>query len=294
MSRPKQDGLKYFSFDTDFFYADKRIKRLHSRYGNDGLIFYIYLLTEIYRNGYFARWDEDIIDDAIGLGLTEGLIEQIMTFLVGRSLLVKSTLANSDTIITSPGIQRRYQEAAKSLKRDVFVNKEIWLVGEEETAPYIKFTINDNKSEKNDNKSEKNDSKSGKNDTKETKRKEIKRNNNTCVSRFQDFFTVYPKQKNIIAAEKEYCLLLFNEQSLTEQELIISAKNYADAVSILRTEERYIKNPDRFLKDGTYLDYLDVNYTKPSAEKQKRNANSGMMRTDYGDLSELEKELLGN
>ena len=26
MARPKQDGLLYFSFDTDFFYADKRIK----------------------------------------------------------------------------------------------------------------------------------------------------------------------------------------------------------------------------------------------------------------------------
>ena len=47
MARPKQDGLFYFSFDTDFFYADKRIKRLQSKFGNDGLIYYIYMLTEI-------------------------------------------------------------------------------------------------------------------------------------------------------------------------------------------------------------------------------------------------------
>ena len=114
------------------------------------------------------------------------------------------------------------------------------------------------------------------------------------VERFSDFFSAYPKQKNLIAAEKEYNLLLFNDQNLTEQELIIAAENYADAVCILGTDDRYIKNPDRFLKDGTYLDYLDANYTKPKPPAGKRNANTGIMRADYGDLSELEKELLSN
>lgn len=114
------------------------------------------------------------------------------------------------------------------------------------------------------------------------------------IERFADFFTAYPKQKNMIAAEKEYCMLLFNDQSLTEQELIIAAENYADSVSILGTDERYIKNPDRFLKDGTYLDYLDANYKKPKPPAGNRNANTGIMRADYGDLSELEKELLSN
>ena len=114
------------------------------------------------------------------------------------------------------------------------------------------------------------------------------------VERFSDFFSAYPKQKNLIAAEKEYNLLLFNDQNLTEQELIIAAENYADAVCILGTDDRYIKNPDRFLKDGTYIDYLDANYTKPKPPAGKRNANTGIMRADYGDLSELEKELLSN
>ena len=91
------------------------------------------------------------------------------------------------------------------------------------------------------------------------------------VERFSDFFSAYPKQKNLIAAE-----------------------NYADAVCILGTDDRYIKNPDRFLKDGTYIDYLDANYTKPKPQAGKRNANTGIMRADYGDLSELEKELLDN
>lgn len=170
MARPKQDGLLYFSFDTDFFYADKRIKRLHSRYGSDGMLFYIYLLTEIYRNGYYIRWDAESMDDAMDdLHLTEGFIEQVMTFLVSRSLLVKRTLTNPDTIITiqkegdnrpqcelaeggngqeraevitSPGIQKRYQEAVKGRKRQFEVNAEIWLLDEEETASCIKVANN--------------------------------------------------------------------------------------------------------------------------------------------------------
>lgn len=172
MARQKKDGLHYFSFDTDFFYADKRIKRLHSRYGNNGLILYIYLLTEIYRNGYYARWDEDLIDDAMGLNLKEGFIEQVMKFFVDRGLIVKKEIKasnNPDTIITSPGIQRRYQEAVKSLKRDVYVNGEIWLLDKSETAACIKVTQNEEISKKKENKSGKNSNKSVKNDTKEIK-----------------------------------------------------------------------------------------------------------------------------
>ena len=173
MARQKQDGLHYFPFDTDFFYADKRINRLHSRYGNNGLILYIYLLTEIYRKGYYIRWDEDLIDDAMGLNLTEGFIKQVMTFFIDRGLIVKieiNTPNNPDTIITSPGIQKRYQEAVKSLRRDVFVDADIWLLDERETAAFIKFTPKEPKCSKKGNKCRKNNDKSSKNDTKEIKR----------------------------------------------------------------------------------------------------------------------------
>ena len=119
-------------------------------------------------------------------------------------------------------------------------------------------------------------------------------NTETRVSRFQDFFAAYPKQKNMLAAEKEYCLLLFNDQSFTEQDLIIAAENYADAVSILGTEERYIKNPDRFLKDGTYLDYLDANYKKPKPPGKKSGNKFNQFEQNKYDFDELEKELLSN
>ena len=183
MARPRQDGLLYFSFDTDFFYADQRIKRLHSRYGSDGMLFYIYLLTEIYRNGYYIKWDGESVENAMDdLHLKEGLIEQVMTFLVSRSLLCKSTLANSDTIITSPGIQKRYQEAVKSRKRDVYVDAEIWLLDEKDTAAYIKVANNQNKSCGNKSKSCGNKSKSCGNDIKESKKRTYRARSSLRIS----------------------------------------------------------------------------------------------------------------
>ena len=41
-------------------------------------------------------------------------------------------------VITSPGIQKRYQKAVKGRKRQFEVNAEIWLLDEEETASCIK------------------------------------------------------------------------------------------------------------------------------------------------------------
>lgn len=296
MARPKQDGLLYFSFDTDFFYADKRIKRLHSRYGNDGIIFYIYLLTEIYRNGYYIRWDAESMDDAMDdLHLTEGFIEQVMTFLVSRSLLVKRTLTNPDTIITiqkegdnrpqceladggngqeraevitSPGIQKRYQEAVKGRKRQFEVNAEIWLLDEEETASCIKVANNKSFSEKNPYKSEKNKSKSKKNTAKESKVNKSKGKEIMQVVRFDDFWSVFPNKQRRYLAETAYSELVLSG-SVTEDQLILSATNYAE----------YIKDsgdkmflPNNFLEKCVFEDYLEVKHPEiPKAEETDPN-----------------------
>ena len=260
MARPRQDGLLYFSFDTDFFYADQRIKRLHSRYGSDGMLFFIYLLTEIYRNGYYIRWDGESVDNAMDdLHLTEGLIEQVMTFLVSRSLLCKSTLANSDTVITSPGIQKRYQEAVKSRKRDVYVDAEIWLLDEKDTAAYIKVAYNQNKSCGNESKSCGNKSKSCGNDIKESKGKESKENKRKekdipRAEQFEDFWAAYPNKQRRYQAEKAYCDLILSG-TISEPELVASAVNYAEYV---RESGDKMYLPNNFLEKCIFSDYLEA------------------------------------
>lgn len=182
MARPKKNGIDYFPFDVDFF-SDKKIRILKSRFGADGLTVYIYLLCEIYRNGYYIQLDEDyeyiIADD---LGMSNEKVKQVLKFLLERSLL-DSTLFQSDTIITSHGIQRRFQSAVKTrgLKSEIEVDGKYWLLSEQETQPFIKCTHNPNNSEKNDSYSGNNPDNSEKNDTKESKVKESKGNKKYCT-----------------------------------------------------------------------------------------------------------------
>ena len=49
-------GLDYFSFDVDFF-EDEKIQYVSSRFGIKGEVCAIRLLTRLYRDGYFLRWD---------------------------------------------------------------------------------------------------------------------------------------------------------------------------------------------------------------------------------------------
>lgn len=307
MSRPRQDGLLYFSFDTDFFYADKDIKRLRARYGNDGLLFYIYLLTEIYRNGYYIRWNSESVEDAIEtLKITEGFIDQVMAFMVSRSLLTKSTLANPDTaiaikkegdhrpqcelvndgngqewvtVITSPGIQKRYQEAVKGRKRQFKVNSDIWLLSEEETASCIKVTHNYNFSEKNQNKSEKNKGKSEKNTTKE---KESKVNKNKGkeiprIERFEEFWAAYPNKQRRYLAETAYCDLIVSG-SITENELVASARNYA--VYIKKSGDRMFL-PNNFLEKCVFNDYVEPKHMEaPKKEESETEPVEEMVGDD--------------
>ncbi len=291
MSRPKTDGLHYFSFDTDFFYADRRIKALRARFGNDGVVMYIYLLTEVYRTGYYARFDQDCEDGIISeLGLTEGFIKQVMTFLVDRSLLT-SILVDSDTIITSPGIQRRYQEAVKRLKRDVYVDDNIWLLEERDTATCIKVTKKQDKCRKNRDKYRNNGDKSENYDAKEIKRKEIKGKENIDADaevevRFEEFWTAYPKKIRRQEAEVAYCDLVLSG-AVSQDDLIASAKNYAEACVIEETDKVY--HPNNFLAKCIFADYLPGKYKK-SKPKKKNQFNDFPQREI--DVDELERSLL--
>ncbi|MCM1400335.1 MAG: DUF4373 domain-containing protein [Clostridium sp.] len=292
MARHKSDGLRYFSFDTDFFYSDRRIKALRARFGSDGLIFYIYILTEIYRNGYYVTWNEDAEDNAIAdLGISDGLIKQIKTFLVGRSLLTESILASPDTILTSPGIQKRYQEAVKSLKREVYVDAEIWLLNKEETASFIKVTRKNDKSEKKEDKSKINGDKSEKNHTKEIKLKETKRNKNIlckaeALALFERLWQMYPNKKGkgqVSDAQKMKLLEIgFDEMSR-------AIKRYMEDLEKDKSW-RKPQNGSTFFNSG-YIDYLDKNY-QPYVGASGKGFIDFPQRNMDAELGELEQMFL--
>lgn len=173
MARPLKDGLDYFPLDVDIF-SDKKIKAIRANYGADGIALYLYLLCEIYREGYFITADDDFIDCAAAdLGLTADKIRQLMKFFCKRSLF-DDKLFTADTILTAKSVQRRYQEARKGSKREIFVDNKSWLLESFETLGFIKVRPCEDFSEKNPGFSEKNPSFSEKNPTKESKVKENK------------------------------------------------------------------------------------------------------------------------
>ena len=171
MPRQQKPGLSYFPLDVDFF-TDNKIRILRARFGNNGIAVYIYLLCEIYKKGYYMEWNDDFkFILAADLNLSDGFIEQVLTFLLERSLL-DSTLFKSDTILTSPGIQKRYQLAVKErAKKTPVVIKGFWLLEADETEPFIKVNPSLNSSEKKSDFSEKKEDNSEKNNTKGKEKK---------------------------------------------------------------------------------------------------------------------------
>lgn len=111
--------------------------------------------------------------------------------------------------------------------------------------------------------------------------------------RFSEFCELYPKKfSNILVVNGEYTYLLQTTPELSEDSLIAAVKNYAESCRIQKTKERFIKNPDNWMKDSTWISYLPENYKKPEGEKPKNKFNQ-FPQNDY-DFEELEKKLLSN
>ena len=183
MARPRKKGLDYFPLDIDFF-SDKKIKILKSRFGVDGIAIYLYLLCEIYKNGYYIQLDDDfeyIMSD--DLNMSSDKVKQVLKFLLERSLF-DNKLFQSDTILTSAGIQRRFQLAVKErAKKNPIKIERFWLLKEDETEPFIKVTQNCDLSKNKENYSGKNVCKSQEKSLKESKVKKNIYYNNPSLER---------------------------------------------------------------------------------------------------------------
>ena len=172
MARPQKEGLDYFPFDVDFF-SDTKIRILQGAYGNNGITLYIYLLSKIYKNGYYLAIDEDVLElAAADVGISLDLTRQIVAYLAKRSLF-DNTLFSSVTVLTSPGIQRRFQLGVRTRakKTAVTVKGEYWLLEKDETEPFIQVQSNGNSSGKNHDSSRKNDGSSREESLKKSKGK---------------------------------------------------------------------------------------------------------------------------
>lgn len=115
--------------------------------------------------------------------------------------------------------------------------------------------------------------------------------------RFSEFWDAYPKKVNMLNAQGEYTYVLETTAELTEDVLILAAGNYAEACRVRHTREQYMKNPENWLKDSTWIDYLPGNYKKPEARckesdtGQRGNKFNNFEQRKY-DYDDLEQQLL--
>ena len=244
LARPRKDGLDYFPLDADFF-EDEKIRILKARYGADGIILYIYLLCRIYKHGYYMKVNEDfeylISDD---LKMSPDKVKQVLTFLLSRSLF-DNTLFQSDAVLTSAGIQRRFQLAVKErAKKNPIQAGRYWLLKEAETEPFIKCTQFEGFSQKNNNNSVKN-----KDNSREQSLKESKVNNDIYNTSFppelerafqlylsvrkHNYGEIIPEQ---VQALREDLLSLSNDQA--EQLAIVKKATAGGWKSFYKSKEK--------------------------------------------------------
>ena len=283
MARPRKEGMDYFSFDVDFFTGSKKIKILKARYGADGIVIYLYLLCEIYKNGYYLKVDDDfefVISDDLNMNCDK--VKQVLNFLLERSLF-DNTLFQSDKVLTSAGIQRRYQAMvkARALKNPITVEG-FWLLSEEETETFIKVNPSLNNSVNNNDYSEKNELDSENNSIKESKV-----NKSICID------TAPPDKSFSPELEKAFQLFLVcrkqNGQDLNQEQ-----------IRLLREELCNLSDKDTeriaIVKKATVSNWKSFYPLKKQgrkAEPKKKTKFSNFNGREY-DMNSLESKLLNS
>lgn len=281
-------GLDYFELDCRM---DEKVKLIRAEYGLKGFAIVVMMYQHIYGGdyGYYCEWDEErlllFMSDNGLIGESKNLIEEVVHACIRRNIFSEE-LFNKYGILTSSGVQKQYLKA--TAKREIVELKKEYLlisVGRNRKNVVINSisgginSISDGRNEQ----------------SREEKSIEEERREwpPQAESRFNEFCQLYPKKVNaLLAVDGAYTYLLQTTPSLSEDDLIAAVKNYTEACRILNTNERYIKNPENWLKDSTWIDYLPENYKKPDGDK-KQNKFNQFQQNDY-DFDALERELLNN
>lgn len=123
MARPKKTGLDYYPLDVDIV-KDIKVRRLLKKMDKArALGVYTYILCNIYKNGYYIDLDEDttfIISE--DLYEEEKYIQDVIQYSIEVGLFDKE-MFESYKVLTSYGIQMRYQKVQTNLKRCSLIDK---------------------------------------------------------------------------------------------------------------------------------------------------------------------------
>ena len=159
MSRPKKQGMEYFTIDVNF-YQDIKIRKLIRYKGVQAVSVYHILLCQIYASGYYLLWDEDIPFTVSEIAhLEEVYVQEVIDYCFNIGLFDKA-LYEQNNVLTSRGIQKRFFDFCAVAKRRLpaylpyrmLDDKEISVISEEseiipEKTQVISEITNDNSEE---------------------------------------------------------------------------------------------------------------------------------------------------
>jgi len=116
MARTAKKGLEYLPLDVNIF-SDIKIIKLRHKCDEDAPMIFIALLCEIYREGYYIKWDEDFAYVlAEKTHKSEDYINEVLNVCFEVELFDEEIFAQY-RVLTSQGIQRQYNQIGEKSKR---------------------------------------------------------------------------------------------------------------------------------------------------------------------------------
>lgn len=266
-----KEGIGYFSFDTDFFHTDKKIKLIKGEFGAKGVVILIYTLCVIYSDkGYYMHWGEDdcyLASEDLGCDCSPNLIGEVINRCVKRGIF-SETVFNAFGVLTSHGIQIRFLKAAAKRERIKIIEEYALFDKSELTGGMCnKVTFLKLKEASLDEKVARCNKKVSSYETK----KESKERNNTCAPEpdqrtpeeaFEIIYGIYPKKRGKAKAYEYYLGWLKGRTingkkiRLTNKQMYIAVRRYVRQCEADGTELQYFKNFDT-LMNKQILDYVE-------------------------------------
>ena len=116
MARTSKKGLDYFPMDIDIF-SDLKIRKLIKYQGGKAISIYALLLCNIYKNGYYIEWDDELPFICSELsGFDEAYVSEVIKTCLSLGLFSKE-LFDTERVLTSKGIQERYSRICIQCRR---------------------------------------------------------------------------------------------------------------------------------------------------------------------------------
>lgn len=252
MARPIKKGIDYYSIDVDFL-RDIKIRKIMRSCGIATGSILLSLLGNIYRDeGYYAVWDSDmcfLVADEVGT--KESAVDE----LVKRATEVgffDNGMFEKYHILTSHGIQARYEQAARQ-KKNHHIEPKFSLLRVSNVGNRVTNTDN-SVSNVESTQSILKDTKGNNSKSDNTKPKVT---DDQLRERFNlGFWLTYPKKQGFDKAFDEFKIAIDN--GFSPDDIETGAKKYAEYCKIKKRTEQYTKNPDNWIAEHRWTDTLDM------------------------------------